>query len=201
MVLVDIGNTNIHVFEGSKLYNLKDVKKFNDTVYYISVNDEKEKEFLKLNPNAVNLEKKVNFDTSYVGLGIDRIMACKAVDDGIVVDAGSAVTIDVMHEGVHLGGVIMPGIEAFKEAFGRISKKLDLDFCEIDFNKIPQNTKEAISFGSIGAIVLMIERFKKNKKVYFTGGDGKFLSRYVDGIYVKDLVFRGMMKTIKELKD
>ena len=201
MVLVDIGNTNIHILENSKLYNLKKPKKFDDEIYYISVNEKKEKEFLKLNPKAINLKEKVNFDTSYEGLGIDRIMACKAVDDGIVVDAGSAVTIDIMHEGVHLGGIIMPGISAYKEAFGRISKKLDLEFCEIDFNKIPQNTKEAISFGSIGAIILMIEKFKKNKKVYFTGGDGKFLNRYIDGVYIKDLVFRGMMKTIKELKD
>ncbi len=201
MVLADIGNTNIHIWEDGKTYNLKTPKKFAGDIYYISVNEKKEKEFLKFNPHAVNLRKKVIFDTSYEGLGIDRIMACKTVNDGVVVDAGSAVTIDVMQNGVHLGGVIMPGIHAFKEAFGRISDRLDMNFCEIDFNKLPQNTCEAVSFGSIGAIVLMINYLKKNKKVYLTGGDGKFLSRFVDGIYIKDLVFRGMIQTIKELKD
>ena len=165
-VLCVVENSNdLFYIEESKIFNGK---------YFVLGETIAKKEFLKLNSNAVNLKEKVNFDTSYEGLGIDRIMACKAVDDGIVVDAASAVTIDIMHEGVHLGGVIMPGISAFKEAFGRISKKLDLSFCEIDFNKIPQNTKEAISFGSIGAIILMIEKFKKNKKVYFTGGDGSF---------------------------
>jgi len=198
VVLVDIGNTNFHIWEDGKIYNIKTPYPIKDEVFYISVNQRKEKEFLKLNPNAVNLEHIVKFDTSYIGLGIDRVMACKSIDDGIVVDAGSAVTIDIMQQGIHLGGVIMPGINAFRMAFGKISDKLDLEFEEIDFVKIPQNTKEAITFGSIGAIVLMIEKFKKDKKVYFTGGDGKFLSRFIDGIYIKDLVFRGMIKTIKE---
>ncbi|GAB6046157.1 type III pantothenate kinase [Caminibacter profundus] len=198
MVLVDIGNTNFHIWEDGKIYNIKTPYTMKDEVFYISVNQRKEKEFLKLNPNAVNLEHIVKFDTPYIGLGIDRVMACKSIDDGIVVDAGSAVTIDIMQQGIHLGGVIMPGINAFREAFGKISDKLDLEFEGIDFFKIPQNTKEAITFGSIGAIVLMIEKFKKDKKVYFTGGDGKFLSRFIDGIYIKDLVFRGMIKTIKE---
>ncbi len=198
MVLVDIGNTHIHIFENGKVFNVKDAYPIRDKVYYISVNDKKERDFLKFNPDAVNLKDKVKFDTSYKNLGIDRVMACKAVDDGVVVDAGSAVTIDIMQDNIHLGGVIMPGISAFREAFGRISPKLNVDFCEVDFKKLPQNTCEAISFGSIGAVVLMIENLRKNKIVYFTGGDGKFLNKFVDGIYIRDLVFRGMIKTIKE---
>jgi len=200
MILADIGNTNIHIWENGRMYNIQKIPKFDSKVYFISVNDEKKSKFLKKNPHAVNLERFVDFDTSYTSLGIDRIMACKSVDNGIVVDAGSAVTIDVMHNGIHLGGVIMPGIYAFREAFGKISKKLDMEFCELDFFKLPQTTQEALTFGSIGAIVMMIERFKKNKKVFFTGGDGKYLARYVDGIYIKDLVFRGMIKTIKEME-
>ena len=198
MVLVDIGNTHIHVFDNGKIFNVKEAYPIKNEIYYISVNDKKEKEFLKFNPDAVNLKDYVRFDTSYKNLGIDRIMACKAVDEGVVVDAGSAITIDVMQDGIHLGGVIMPGISAFREAFGRISKRLDIEFCEVDFRKLPQNTSEAVSFGSIGAIILMIQRLKKDKKVYFTGGDGKFLSRFINGVYIKDLVFRGMIKTIKE---
>ena len=198
MVLVDIGNTNIHVNENGKIYNLKAPVAFNDEVFYISVNDKKEEEFLRLNKHALNLKKHVRFDTSYRGIGIDRIMACKAIDDGVVVDAGSAVTIDVMQNGVHLGGVIMPGIGAIKQAYATISPKLDLEFCEVDMQMLPQNTQEAVSYGGVGAVILMIKHLKKDKKVYFTGGDGKYLSRFVDGVYIKDLVFRGMMKTISE---
>jgi type III pantothenate kinase len=46
----------------------------------------------------------------------------------------------------------------------------------------------------------MINKLKRNKKVYFTGGDGKFFTKYIDGIYIKDLVFRGMLLTIKEME-
>ena len=55
MVLVDIWNTNIHILENSKLYNLKKPKKFDDEIYYISVNEKKEKEFLKLDTKVQKL--------------------------------------------------------------------------------------------------------------------------------------------------
>jgi type III pantothenate kinase len=200
VVLVDIGNTNFHIWDNGKIYDLKSPEKFKDEIYYISVNETKEKKFLQKNPKAFNLKEFAVLDTSYTLLGIDRIMACKAVNDGIVVDAGSAITVDVMQNGIHLGGIIMPGINAFKQAYGKISDKLKLDFCEVDFAKLPQNTQEAISFGSIGAVILMINKLKRNKKVYFTGGDGKFFAKYIDGIYIKDLVFRGMLLTIKEME-
>jgi type III pantothenate kinase len=117
MVLVDIGNTNFHIWDNGKIYDLKSPEKFKDDIYYISVNETKEKKFLQKNPKAVNLKEFAVLDTSYTLLGIDRIMACKAVNDGIVVDVGSAITIDVMQNGIHLGGIIMPGINAFKQAY------------------------------------------------------------------------------------
>jgi type III pantothenate kinase len=198
LVLADIGNTNIHIWENGKMYNLKSPKTFEGDLYFISVNESKKNELLRKNPHAINLEKYVNFDTSYEGLGIDRIMACKTVEDGVVIDAGSAVTIDIMQNGIHLGGVIMPGIAALKETFGKISPKLDVELVLPKKGALPQNTKEAVGFGSLGAILLMINHLKKDKKVYLTGGDGQFLSRFVDGIFIKDLIFRGMIKTIKE---
>ncbi len=199
VVLADIGNSNYHIWDNGKIYNLKTPKKFEDEIYYISVNEKKEKKFIQKNPNAINLKNFAKLDTSYTMLGIDRLMACKAVNDGIVVDAGSAITIDIMQEGVHLGGIIMPGINAFKEAYGKISNKLNVDLCEIDFAKLPQNTQEAVTYGSVGAVIVMINKLKRNKKVYFTGGDGKYFAKYIKGVYIKDLVFRGMLLTIKDL--
>ena len=196
MVLVDIGNTNYHILENEKIYNLKEPKKFNNKIYYISVNKEKEKEFLKLNPNAINLKYYVDFKSSYKNLGIDRIMACISIDNGVVVDAGSAITIDVMKNKVHQGGIILPGLFAFREAFVKISKVLKVEYKKIDLEKIPQNTNEALIYGSVGAIINLIKKFEP--PYYFSGGDGKFLSEFIDGIYIKDLVFRGMKKVIKE---
>jgi len=196
LILVDIGNTNFHIYENGKIYNLKKPKKFNKKVYYISVNKSKEKEFLLLNPDAVNLKDYVEFKSSYKNLGIDRIMACKTIENGVVVDAGSAITIDVMRDGVHQGGIITLGLFAFKEAFVKISEVLKVEYKDIDLSKLPQNTNEALIYGSVGSVIGLIKQF--SGPYYFTGGDGEFLAKFVDGIYIKDLVFRGMIKTIKE---
>ena len=199
IILVDIGNTHFHIFD-NEIYNLKEPPKLSGNIYYISVNRQKEKEFLKLNPNAIDLSKYVKFKTNYKGLGIDRIMACKSVDNGIVVDAGSAVTIDVMENGFHLGGIITPGIYAFRECFGKISEVLKYDVEVVD-DILPNNTNDALNMGSVGAIKALIEKFAENKKIYFTGSDGKFLSKmFENSVYIEDLVFRGMKKTINELE-
>ena len=196
MILADIGNTNIHIYQNGKIYDIKKPEKLNDEVYYISVNEKKEKEFLKLNPNAVNLKNYAEFKSGYKNLGIDRIMACIAIQNGVVIDAGSAVTIDVMKDGVHQGGIIAPGLFAFKEAFAKISEVLKVKYTKIDLNKLPHNTNEALIYGSVGLIVNQIKSFEG--PYYFTGGDGEFLAEFVDGVYIKDLVFRGMKTVIKE---
>ena len=196
MVLVDIGNTHYHILENEKIYNLKFPKKFDEKIYYISVNKEKEKEFLKLNPKAINLKEYVEFKTNYKNIGIDRIMACLSIENGVVIDCGSAITIDIMENGIHKGGIIAPGLFSFKEAFSKISKVLKVDYKKIDLDKLPNNTNDALIYGSVGLIIDFIKKF--DLPYYFTGGDGEFLSKFVDGIYIKDLVFKGMKKVIKE---
>jgi type III pantothenate kinase len=200
MVLVDIGNTNYHVWRNGKIRHIKTAECFNGEVYYISVNSQKEREFISLNPEAVNLKNYVKFKTEYEGLGIDRIMACKSVNNGVVVDAGSAVTIDIMENGEHKGGIITLGLYAFKKAFGTISEVLKYDYKNINEN-LPLNTKDALNYGSLGAVLCLIDSVRDDKNVYFTGGDGKFLSKFVkNGEYIGDLVFRGMIKTLEEME-
>jgi type III pantothenate kinase len=195
LILVDIGNTHFHILENGKIYDLKEAKKLSGEIFYVSVNEKKEKEFLKLNPNAINLKDLVNFNTNYKNLGIDRIMACKSVKTGTVIDAGSAITVDFMKENRHLGGIIFPGIFAYKRAFVTISEKLDKEFKKTD--NFPNSTQEALWAGSIGSVICMVEKFNI-KPIFLTGGDGKYLRRFIDGIYIKDLVFRGMKEVLKE---
>jgi len=199
MTLVDIGNTHFHIYNNGGIVHLKHPTKIKGDVYYISVNEKKEKEFLTLNPKAVNLKHYVKFKTNYQGLGIDRIMACKPVKNGTVVDAGSAVTIDVMEDGVHKGGIITPGLYAFKKAFGTISEVLEYEISKPG-DSLPLNTSEALNAGSVGAVVCLIKSVGKGM-LHFTGSDGKFFSKIFHGSeYIEDLVFRGMMITIKEME-
>ncbi|WP_300936936.1 type III pantothenate kinase, partial [Helicobacter japonicus] len=121
-------------------------------------------------------------------------------DDGVIIDAGSAITIDVMQEGIHLGGYIMPGLESYKKMYADISRVLGRDIEPgVDLTQLPQNTSDAISFGVLKSIILMIKNTSRTKKLYFTGGDGKFFARFFeDAIYDNTLVFKGMQKALQK---
>ncbi len=204
MLLCDIGNTNIHFYKNGVIWkkraNAKNINLIDEKFYYINVN-EKLKNILKLNKLAINIETYFHLDTAYKGMGIDRIASCCAIDNGIIIDAGSAVTVDIMSGGIHLGGYIMPGLLSLQNAFENISPKLKMNINpNISLCSLPQNSLEAISYGAIKPFILMFNETKKNKKIYFTGGDGKFFTKFFnDSVYDDSLIFKGMLKVIKDI--
>lgn len=203
MILCDIGNSFLHFYYHGKVWreskdNLS-VKDSKEIIIFISVNEELTKTLLYSHASCFDLTPFLSLDTNYKGLGVDRIAACKAIKDGVIVDAGSAITIDVMQQDIHLGGYILPGIAQYKKVLGLIPI-LDCEMnLGVSVDTFPQNTRDAVSFGMLKSILLMIENTSKSKKIYFTGGDGKFLSRFfVNCIYDELLVFKGMQKVITE---
>lgn len=203
MYLCDIGNSNVHLSHDGREWSMP-IEKFktfsaNETVFYISVNKTLD-EMLKEKKDFINLEPYLNIDTIYQGMGIDRIAACYTISDGIVVDAGSAITVDVMSGGMHLGGYILPGLSASLEAYKLISPALDVRLNpNIVIDALPQRTQDAVSYGIIKPLLMLFKDTCKDKNIYFTGGDGKFFSRFFKhSIYDKSLVFRGMKKAIDE---
>lgn len=203
MILCDIGNSNADFYQDGRMWNLahKQFKEFStkETVYYICVN-EALKPWLQSKSNFIDLEPYFEFDTIYEGLGIDRIAACCTITDGMVVDAGSAITADIMSGGMHLGGFILPGLMAYEKAYAAISPRLDMHINpSIVLDTLPQKTSDAISYGVIKSIVTLLETTCKDKRIYMTGGDGKFFSKFFsNAIYDRTLIFRGMLKTIKD---
>jgi type III pantothenate kinase len=202
MHLFDIGNTNIKYFKDGVVESFKAEESFeflDDKFYYINVNSSMKKR-VQSYKNGINLEDKIEFKTSYKGMGIDRKVVCKALNDGVIVDAGSAITVDVMDNSVHKGGFISLGLYSFRQSFANISDKLlyEVD-AKIDLDKLPQNTSEALNYAALQSIVLMIKNVSKDKKIYFCGGDGKILSSFFENsTYKKDLIFDGMKEIIKE---
>ena len=197
MILCDIGNSFLHFYYRGRVWREaktqltpKDPK---EVIIFISVNEDSAKSLLDSHPYCFDLLPFVSLDTNYKGLGVDRIVACNAITDGVIVDAGSAITIDIMHQAIHLGGCIMPGISRYREMFSSIAV-LDCEFnLGVALDTFPQNTKDAVSYGMLKSILLMIENLSKGKKIYFTGGDGKFLSRFFENcIYDDLLIFKGM---------
>jgi type III pantothenate kinase len=173
---------------------------FNEKVYYICVNDDL-KPFLHADKNFFDLEPHIEFDTKYACMGIDRICACKAVHEGVVVDAGSAVTVDIMKNGVHDGGYILPGFAAYSAAYMSVSSRLKLDINRsVRLDTMPKNTQDAISYGVIKSIKLIIKNSAKNRKIYFCGGDGGYLCGFFkNAVYDEMLIFRVLEKTFLSL--
>ena len=203
MILCDIGNSDAKILENTTFssLNFEEFTAFesDEKVFYINVNHSL-KRTVAQKPNFINLEPYFRFDTIYQGLGIDRIAACYIIDEGVVVDAGSAITIDVMSNSMHLGGFILPGIASFRKAYAEISPILKCEFnTQISLDAFPQRTIDALSYGVFKSMFLLIQNTAHNKKLYFTGGDGQFLANFFDkAIYDKMLVFRGMKKVLEE---
>ena len=136
-------------------------------------------------------------------LGSDRWLAMIAsyemnpVKGFILVDIGTAITIDVVNNsGLHLGGVIFPGLSKIRDAFDHfpVSK-------EVKINEIGQTTKAAWSIGTLDLVVNGINRkvhdIKTNEPdldIYLTGGGVSDLEKFLDFSYFyhKNLVLDGL---------
>jgi len=200
MILCDIGNSNVDFYHDGKIWSqsLKEFKEYKpkDRVYFISVNDAVTEQ---LSESYVNIEDWFDFDTIYQGIGVDRIAACYTVQSGIVIDAGSAITVDVMSGGLHMGGYILPSINSFESCYANISKKLNKRINpNVILDALPQKTEDAISYGAIKPMLMVLEQTCRDKTIYFTGGDGKYFSKFFKkAIYDRSLIFRGMLKVIE----
>ncbi|MDQ1297519.1 MAG: type pantothenate kinase, partial [Campylobacterota bacterium] len=99
IILCDIGNTTVDIYENAICQKmiLSEFKPelLMGEVWYISVNSVLSKRFETFQ-NWHNCATLVDLDKYYPTMGIDRMMVCEAISDGVIVDAGSAVTVDVM---------------------------------------------------------------------------------------------------------
>ena len=201
MLLCDIGNTSFHFYDLQNEFK-KSVKSFDpasitEDVYYICVHSQIKKKLENL-PNWHNLEQRVDRSRYYDTMGIDRIMACEAVQDGVVVDAGSAITVDVVQEGLFQGGFIYPGVKAFERAYASISEALSFQIqTDIDLTNLPKNTLDALSYGFLSGLVKEITSYKLD--IILTGGDAALLQRHIPEAKREQLLlFQGMLSVLGE---
>ncbi len=199
MLLCDIGNTSLHFFDGSKGYK-EDVESFDiftykQKVYYINVNPNLHVNLEKAS-NWIDLKQFIDFTKYYETMGIDRIMACEAVNEGIIIDAGSAITVDVMNSGSYEGGFIYPGVDMMQESYKKISTRLDYPFnFELNLDKMPKNSQDSISYGFLR--LLYSEVMRHDKPIFLTGGNTTQLSQVFKNAHVDEmLIFRGMKTVI-----
>ena len=203
MLLCDIGNTSYHFLDGEVDFK-KDVRSFHpqeieQKVYYISVNSAVQEKLAGLE-NWIDLAHYIDTTPYYETMGIDRIFALEMIDDGIVLDAGSAITVDVKRNGVFEGGFIYPGVHAMAKTYENISKALSYSFnFELNLDKMPKNSQDAISYGFLGT--LYREVMHHNLPVTLTGGDARVFAKiFPDAKINETLLFDAMKKIIKEAK-
>lgn len=198
-LLCDIGNTNFNFSDGRSVdVEQFDISSIDERVYYISVNQYWEKR-LSMQDNWVNLRSFIDFESYYPSMGIDRIMCCEAVDSAVIVDAGSAITVDLVQNGKHQGGFIYPGLRALQKCYKDISPALEVSFnFDIDLAKMPKNTEDALSYGAIVPLLSHIRSLSNGLPVIFTGGDAeKLLALMPEATLDREIVFKGMQKLLE----
>ena len=200
MLLCDIGNTSYHFLNDEGDYK-EDATSFEpssikEKVYYICVNSSVEKSLKNLD-NWLNLKSHVDMNNYYETMGVDRIFACEAIVNGVIVDAGSAITVDIVKNGKFQGGFIYPGIKAMAKTYENISPSLAYPFnLYVKLNKLPKNSVDAISYGYFKTLYL--EVMSHNMDIFLTGGDANKLSSiFRDAKIDETLIFKGMKKIIR----
>ncbi|MGD9968895.1 MAG: type III pantothenate kinase [Sulfuricurvum sp.] len=202
MTLIDIGNTNVDIFCDNKVTKIS-VGDFapdtytDDIVWYASVNRRMD-ELLNCYGHWMNIEQCIDRTLYYPTMGIDRIMVCEAIEHGIIVDAGSAITVDVMNSGVYQGGMISPGLYAMQRSYRSISPVLDVSFnFEVDLDKMAKNTQDAVTKGYLSPLIHYIKSF--GMPIYMTGGDALMFKHFLPEAHINEmLLFEGMKKLIQK---
>ncbi len=203
LLLADIGNTHFHIYNGENIEHMSHedaIGKYSkEKLYYISVKKDLDSIVATIEPWK-NISEQIRLKGTYETMGVDRKALCLSHEDGVFVDAGSAITVDVMQGGYYMGGFILPGVNAMLQTYAHISSMLDTQLNEmVSLERLPITTKDGISYGIIASIKAIIDKHSDGKKLYFTGGDGKFLSGFFpEAIYDEMLVFNGIRKVMKE---
>ena len=131
----------------------------------------------------------------------------------IVVDAGSAVTVDLAscRDGF-LGGAIMPGLKLMTRSLNQYTAQLpEISVTDQIRQTAGTNTVDAISFGVgnafVGGISMLIRKLEMQSgtkaTLFFTGGDGFLLANHLNegNGYFPNLVLTGLSLLVEESVD
>lgn len=138
-------------------------------------------------------------------LGVDRWLGLLAAHrlhqgDQIIVDAGSAITIDYLKaDGGHLGGYILPGLQMMKTSLVRSTALVRFDGSSSKAIAPGRSTAECVLNGSAWLLGALVARLNQEREalhgggLIVTGGDAPaFLSAGLVAYHHPDLVFEGM---------
>ena len=136
-------------------------------------------------------------------LGVDRWLGLIALrkfypGKSCIVDCGTAITIDCLDShGLHLGGLISPGLRLMKQSLYQGAE--NLSFSKKGYKTgLSDFTEAAIYTGTLFAAAGLIEKSINNlcscQTVVMTGGDAELLAKYLgfESIIEPDFVLKGL---------
>jgi type III pantothenate kinase len=141
-------------------------------------------------------------------LGVDRWLAmlgahCKYPgQDLLVVDAGTAVTLDWIRGGQHLGGWIIPGLRLQQQALLTHTARVNKDQQLLPSLTAGRSTNVCMENGALAAVVGAIRcgwQTSPANYLLLTGGDALLLKRYLVDLPIQleaDLLFQGIAQYI-----
>ncbi|MCD6594078.1 type III pantothenate kinase [bacterium] len=134
-------------------------------------------------------------------LGADRIADAigawkfysDIADSLMVVDAGTAITIDLIRNNKFLGGAILPGFNMMADSLHSGTAQLPAPDSKISPQFPGKATEQCISAGAIAAVVgaceFLWKKFMsktKTGKLILTGGDAKKITEFINLEYIED---------------
>ena len=145
-------------------------------------------------------------------LGVDRWLAIAAAyhqysEPLMVVDAGSAITMDIIGPGgQHIGGYIAPGLTLMHDALWQNTSDVRVVGSGLEELWLPgKNTQQAVNRGCLLAAVSTIESLAAQfpVRIVMTGGDAKILKQAInlDAEHHSNLVLDGLALDGIELVD
>lgn len=142
-------------------------------------------------------------------LGVDRWLALLPFvkqGEAVVIDAGTAFTIDVLRGGVHQGGYILPGLRLQRDILAQQTAAVKFPLAQLGGVHLGLTTAECVGHGSLRSLVALasdvgkeLRRSDKRSKLYITGGDAPYFSGHLDAEYRPLLVFEGMLVALDRL--
>ena len=142
-------------------------------------------------------------------LGVDRwlgLIGARAMSQlpVCVVDCGSAVTIDVMDaNGIHQGGMIIPGFEMMLSSLRRGTAIPDMILFDGNPGLLGKSTPECILNGCSNTIAAIIDSVMRSgsqlQRLIMTGGNAAMISHLLEhsSTLIPDLVFRGIIHYVR----
>lgn len=156
--------------------------------------------------SSSRLPFSINYDTPET-IGVDRLAAAAGAllrhpaCDLLVIDAGSAVTIDMVTGNAYQGGSISPGLTMRFRALSEYTGRLPMLAPSKKFSFPGKSTKDAITGGVIMGLLFEINEYIRtfegrhtNPAIIITGGDGEFIASLTESevFYYPDLVCDGL---------